>query len=99
MRKNCAVGIWTKESIPFTYNIGRIIGPLAIFVLLGNGTDVVDWFKSMTVTSKRSINIFYKYILVQSVPDSDLERIDPQGRDAFDHPFPVGSNSENIPIG
>ena len=62
-------------------------------------TDVVDWFKSMTVTSKRSINIFYKYILVQSVPDSDLERIDPPGRDAFDRPFPVGSNSENIPIG
>ena len=50
VRKNCAVGICTEESFSFTNNIWRIVGPLAIFILLGNGTDVVDWFKSMAVT-------------------------------------------------
>ena len=38
-------------------------------------------------------------LCMQRVPESDLERIYPQGRDAFGRPYPVGPNSENKPIG
>ena len=53
-------------------NFGNVtVGPLSIFDVLGMETDAVDWFKSTAVTSIMSIDIYYIYILVQSMPESD----------------------------
>ena len=49
----------------------------------------VHYEESIAYSNIKNTTI-YVYILVQSVPESDLERIYPPGREAFDRPFPEG---------